>query len=305
MKHILSAGNKLIAALIIVLTVMAVFIPIFDVLQKFQDYLVHILFFLLLSGIVGLIISNKTILYTSFGCAVILALFLKNASNLELKSPKINDEVKISVAHVNLSLITDINAVIKIIQDKNLDLISFQEYTPDWAEILPQITQKTFPYSFVDIRIDLYGKAIFSKIKIHSQNKVQQIEAPYLEVVLGDDQKFTVLSSYITPALDNISKQKAKVELDGLESYFSKNNHGKIIMGEFNQVYWSHDILAFRNKTGLLNSRRNVDPSTFKMPYHHIFYSNDIECYHFEELYDAIGNHIGCKAAFQFKKPNK
>ena len=73
-------------------------------------------------------------------------------------------------------------------------------------------------------------------------------------------------------------------------------------MGEFNQVYWSHDIILFRTKTNLLNSRRTVNPATFKMPYDHIFYTPKLECYNFEDLLDTSNNHIGCFSSFQLKE---
>ena len=88
MKRVAGIGNKIVAAMILLITVTAIFIPSIDFTEKLQDYLVHILFFLLVSGLIGLIISNKIILFTSFGCAAALALFLKNASNTELKNPK-------------------------------------------------------------------------------------------------------------------------------------------------------------------------------------------------------------------------
>ncbi len=302
MRKIIRAGNKIIAGIIILITLSAVFLPALEITEKLQDYLVHILLFLLISGLIGLIAGNKTILYTGFGCAAALALFLKNASNAELKNPKLNEKNKITVAHINLSLITDVDVVQKLVSDTTIDILSFQEYTPDWANIIPHISHKTFPYEFKDVRIDLYGKAIFSKYRINESQIINYLDVPNIEITvnIGTDV-ISILSSYITPALDNLSKNKAKVQFKDMEDYVMSKNNGLIVMGEFNQVYWSHDIISFRSRTGLLNSRRNVNPSTFKMPYDHVFYSPKLECYYFEELTDNTANHIGCKASFQFK----
>ena len=116
MRNILRIGNKIIAVILVLLTLTAVFIPSFGIFNSVEDYMVHFLFFLLVSGLIGLIISNETILFTSFGCAAILAVFLINASNTELKDPHINDQFRVSVAHINLSLITDVNDVIKVLK---------------------------------------------------------------------------------------------------------------------------------------------------------------------------------------------
>ena len=109
MKKIAGIGNMIVAGFFVCMTSVSVFLPSFTIAESIQDHLVHILFFLLISGILGLVISNNTILYSSFGCAAALALFLKSASNSELKNPLVNSEDKFILAHVNLSVITDEN----------------------------------------------------------------------------------------------------------------------------------------------------------------------------------------------------
>ena len=120
MKSIIQLGNKIAALFIIILTVVAVFIPSFAIIDNVQDYMVHFLFFLIVSGLIGLVINNRIVLFASFSCAVLLAVFLKNASNSELKNPKINDEIRVSVAHINLSLITDVEVVRNIINHQDI-----------------------------------------------------------------------------------------------------------------------------------------------------------------------------------------
>ncbi|MBK9736181.1 MAG: endonuclease/exonuclease/phosphatase family protein [Saprospiraceae bacterium] len=296
-------GNKVIAAVIILLTVTAVFIPSLSIFTEATDYLVHFLFLLIISGLIGLIVNSRTILFTGFVCAAILALFLKNASNTELKDPKINDQGFISVAHINLSLVTNVATIQNIMNQSDLDVISFQEYTPDWANIIPHLAAKSYPFSFKDVRMDLYGKAVFSKHEIKNFYVTTYMEIPNLVVdIKKKNQNFKIISSYMVPALDKLSKEKAKYQYKMLGDDILQNHENLIILGEFNQVYWSHDIIEFRNKTKLLNSRRDINPSSFKMPYDHIFYAPMLECYNFEDISDNENNHIGCKSFFQLKK---
>jgi len=302
-KQVAGIGNKIIAAFIILVTIVVIFIPSVDFTDHLQDYLVHILFLMIVSGLIGLIVNNRIILYTSFACAASLALFLKNASNTELKNPEINDRDRITVVHMNLSLITDIETVIKNIKDESVDIISFQEYTPDWANIIPKIAQNIYPYQHEVVRIDLFGKAIFSKYPIDNLEIIEYDDIPNISVDVNKKKlRFNLFSTYMTPALEKQSRSTARNQFKRLEEYIKEKNEGMIVMGEFNQVYWSHDILSFRNRTGLLNSRRGVDITSFKMPYDHIFYSPSLECYYFEELNDNTTNHIGCKASFQIKR---
>lgn len=302
MRRLLETGNKIVAGFIILATILVTFIPILDIDLHLQDYLVHFLIFLIVSGLIGLIINQKIILFTSFGCAAALALFLKNASNSELKNPKPNDKDKITVAHLNMSLLTEIETLESILKDTTIDIISLQEYTPDWANIVPLMVEKSFPYSYQDVRIDLYGKAIFSRIPMANQRLIETQGVPNLEVEVNLGKKIlTILSIYLIPALDARSRSNAKQQFIDLSHYCLSEQKTRIVMGEFNQVYWSHDIISFRNSTGLQNCRRNVSPNSLKMPYNHIFYTPDIESYHFEELRDAEGGYIGSKSYFQIK----
>jgi hypothetical protein len=303
LKNVIRVGNNIVAAIIIILTVLAVFMPSFEIWKNAHEYYVHFLLFLILSGIVGLILDNKTVLFTSFSCAMMLALFLKNASNTDLKDPTINDEVHITAAHINLSAITDVQSVINIIEDPLVDIISFQEYTPDWANIIPFIASKKLPYNFTNVRIDLYGKAIFSKHPLLNPQMLTNKNNVNLQCTISiNGQNFEIISAYMTPALDKLSKEIAKEEFQYLaEKVLAIDNH-LILLGEFNQVYWAHDILAFRNTTGLLNSRRDIDPSKLKMPYNHTFFSNNMECYYFEDIIDTEENYYGSIGSYQLKK---
>ncbi|MBK8517742.1 MAG: endonuclease/exonuclease/phosphatase family protein [Saprospiraceae bacterium] len=302
MKRIAGIGNVIVAGFFIFMTSVSVFLPSFTIAESIQDHLVHILFFLLISGILGLVINNNIILYSSFGCAAALALFLKNASNSELKNPASNKEDKFILAHVNLSVITNDSVVSTLFNDIDIDAISFQEFTPDWAAAMPLLIDSAFKYHIQDVRVDLYGKAVYSKYPVVESDSLFYDDIPNVDLkILKNNKIYRVVSSYMTPALDNLSRTKAKSQFKILERRVSNHADNIIVSGEFNQVYWSSDILSFRNKTGLLNSRRNINPSSFKMPYDHIFYSSDMECYQFLELNDLQGNHIGCKASFQIK----
>ncbi len=306
MRRLYKTGNIFVAAMIILATVLAIFLPVIDLNEHFQDYLVHFLIFLIFSGLMGLVINNKIVLYTSFSCAAALAIFLKNASNTELKNPKLNEKDKITVVHLNMSLISDIATVQNIIRDSTIDVISFQEYTPDWANIIPLIISSNFPYAYEDVRMDLFGKSIFSRIPIQNPKVIEFLGIPNIELQMEvGEEIFTILSLYLTPALDNRSKGVAKSQIEELNKYCLSEKKTRIIMGEFNQVYWSHDIITFRTKTGLLNSRRNVSPNTFKMPYNHIFYTSNVECYYFDEIRDDSGEYVGSKSSFQLKSDKR
>ena len=291
------------AILIVALTLSSVYLPSFELIYSFQNYLVHFMFLLIGIGLIGLIINNKTLLFVSFGCAVILAVFLKSASNQELKNLEINNEVEITIAHINLSLLSDMSLLKSLINDKNVDVISFQEFTPNWYSTLPLILKTIFPFNYTDVRADIHGKAIFSKFELTDALMLNYENTSFIKTSISKMGKsFNLISAYIMPPLDGNSKKIAHNQIGILVNLVNDYKQNLILSGEFNQVYWSKNILFFRKKTGLLNSRRNADPSTLKMPFDHIFYTSDLENFYFEDLNLKKDGHIGSIGSYQIKK---
>ncbi|MEZ4910748.1 MAG: hypothetical protein R2774_07785 [Saprospiraceae bacterium] len=302
MKKYLDLGNRVIASIFILITMSIIFMPQTRFFRDIQDYLVHIMLFLLLSGFIGLIINNRIVLFTSFGCAGIMALFLKNASNENLKDPIRNEEINLSVAHINLSMINSEDVLWSFVKDTSIETIVLYEYTPDWDHILNDVSKKFKKYSFTDTRDDVFGKAIFSSLPILMIDTIKSDMVPnYKFAIKKNDVVFNLYSAYITPALNSISRQASLNELNTLSEKIIQDLQYTIVSGEFNQVYWSFDIMNFRTIANLENSRRNINPSSLKMPYQHIFHSQDLECIHFNDIQESQTS-IGCIGKYQLKK---
>lgn len=302
MNKIFSIGHKIIGVIIVTITFLLVFLPSFEMLEFLNEYMLHYVLFLLASGLFGLVIQNKYILYISFSCAFVLTLFLKYNSNRDLKLPKPNNQPTLGVIHINLSSVTSMEALEKLNQDTFYDVISFQELTPDWNEILLEIFKKTYPFRIMDVRMDLQGKALFSKYPFVQKSSIQlqSIQALYVELNKGKE-KYSLVSTYLTPPLNKKNKEANEKELKILSEALQGLSSPSFVFGELNRVYWANPIIQFRKKSLLMNSRRNVQLS-FKSAYSHIFYSGDMECYHFEDVFDETNVTIGCRGLYQKKK---
>ena len=246
------------------------------------------------------------LLFSSLAYAAVFALYLKNASNLDLKFPKANEETHFSIAHINLSNTSSVSDLMKTIADGTPDIISFQEFTPEWSGIVTELESLGYPFSFQYPSADPYGKALFSRYKIGDQSFIYLTGIPNAQVAIEKDGiRFNVYSIYLTPALNKTSQIQSSEQLTKLSQLLSGKETRTFVLGEFNQVYWSSDIIKFRKETGLLNSRRDIIPNKSGAPYDHIFHSADMECFSFSEITDNEGNHIGCKGKFQIKKKKK
>lgn len=302
MKRFLSFGNFFIGIAIISLTLILIFLPNYNMLEFLNEYMLHYVLFLLFSGLIGLIIQNKFILYISFGCAFMLTLFLKYNSNTDLKLPKPNNQPTLGLIHINLSSISGIEDLQRLLKDQAYDVISFQEYTPDWTEVLEEVFVDSFPYKHLDVQLTYHGKAIFSKHSFIVKPDVilNDIEALHLELNKGGEI-YQLISVYLTPPLNEKDKKANEKEIIHLTKVVSSLAAPTFVFGELNRVYWAKPVIQFRKQSLLMNSRRNA-PLSFKTSYNHIFYSGDMECYHFEDVFDKSNVTIGCRGLYQKKK---
>lgn len=302
MQTIRKSWSKLTAAILVTTTLVAILLPNAGIGQVLNNYLIHIMLLMLLSGLAGLFVNKRDILFTGLACTAVLALYLKNASNLSLKYPKANQEIHFSVAHINLSNALSFQDIRQVLAVDTPDIISLQEFTPEWTEVVEALTSAGYPFSFRYPSADPYGKAVFSRHPLKDQSFIYLGDVPnaYVAVDKGGIE-FKVYSVYLTPALNKFTQQQSSKELGKLSEILSGKAGHVFVLGEFNQVYWSADIIRFRKETGLHNSRRDIIPNKSGAPYDHIFYSPEMECFSFSEIADEEGNHLGCKGKFQMK----
>jgi endonuclease/exonuclease/phosphatase (EEP) superfamily protein YafD len=286
----------------VIIALAFIFLPGLSIIKKSEDFVVQIMLFYLMLGFFFLILNNRRLILASFFCCGILCLFLKQASNENLVRPEVSKASKISVAHFNLSSITDTYESLKeIVNDAQADVLSFQEVTPDWEVFIRKELQEDYPYIVSFPRIDPFGKCMISKIPINFSDTVQIGTVPNLICNLSlDDEELFVISTNFLPPLDNQLSNTSQNNLETIADLIKTLKNPVIIAGDFNLVYWSDEIRSFRNNARLFNSRRDASESGFKAAYDHIFYSRELECTGFNEIYD-FATHIGIIGYYQKK----
>lgn len=280
--------------------------PQVPLIRKVSEYSVHIMLGMLLFSLLSLIVGKTKVMFAGLACTAALCVFLKDASHNTLKLPEANTESKLNVAHINLGNITfEYESISQILKDEEIDIVSFQELTPLWSSFLGSILIEKYPYSFLEVRIDPYGLAIFSQIPFIANDIFMCNKVPSMSVIVEKEGKqFQVISSYLTPALDNKSLKVAAQQLNTIAGKINDSNIPLIALGEYNMVYWTNEIRGFRAKTNLQNSRRDLVDGNLRVPYDHIFFSNALECTQFKEITDQAQNHIGIMGTYQIKKEN-
>jgi len=291
------------STLLVVMTAVIMWSTQNPLLRSLSEFSVHIMLGMLGLGLLFLAADRKRMMFAAFGCTAVLAMWLKNASNDQLKLPVENHEAKLKIAHVNLSNVDDdFDDLIQTVYDVDVDLLSFQELTPDWVGPLRAALEQKYPYRKEEVRIDPYGMAIYSKYNFHKADTILSDGIPSVCVdITNNGEKFHIVSSYLTPALDNNSLEKASSQLKRISKEVQETNKHVIALGEYNMVYWTQEIRDFRSKAKLNNSRRDISQSNLRVPYDHIFYTNDLQCVEFTELKTKDQNYLGIMGTYQIK----
>jgi endonuclease/exonuclease/phosphatase (EEP) superfamily protein YafD len=251
-------------------------------------------------GLTGFMLSKSRVMYTGMACCAALCLFLKGESNGSIVFPSKNDQAGFEVLHLNLSSISDnYDEALDLILTQDADFISFQEVTPEWNLFLKQNLSEVYPFNATIVKIDPFGKAIYSKKQINIKENLYTEEQPLLSISFTENGRdIRLVSAYLSQSIDRQGLNNAKKILEKLSSIVSESEEAVMVIGDFNLTYWSNGIREFRSKSELNNSRRTISLSSFYIPYDHIFYSDEIECTEFEEI-DTQDGHFAIKGSYQ------
>lgn len=296
----------LVIGLIISGVLLVVFNPSVGLVQQGADFAVHFMLAYLIGGLFFLIINERNLMLASFIACGILCLFLKSSSNSAFLFPQKNRGVNLRVAHVDLSAAgNNYDVFMKSILNLNADVISFQEVDPNWPQVFDfYLTQSNaYPYNNLNIRIDPFGMAVFSKIPIIRTDTLYFEDYPTLltGLFVNNEKSVTILSSYTMPSLNNNLRNTNRRYLAGLAQEILKSRTPIVNIGKFNLTYWSNEIRTYMNQTNLDHSRRSAGAAGLIPPHDHIFYTDELECTKFEEILDGQRNHQGIIGNYQFK----
>jgi hypothetical protein len=264
--------------------------PTIKFLYIISEYFIHLVGIFLFIGLIGYFLNNSYILLLGFGLCTIICLQLKNESETVFKNQNLENAENISLALINLSDVKNTAYLTSLLQDKNPDVISFLEVTPDWVNFLFSTFGDRYPHHITKSSVDFYGKAIFSKYAILSDSS--------LSTDLSVDIKYTedtiqLITTYIMPSLDKMSTQNAMLQFNKLSECLQKSTKPTLVYGQFNHVYWSPEIKNFKSLSGLKNCRNSSLPSGNEIQNQISFHNHYFQCYDIKDLRLNDGSKIG------------
>lgn len=176
--------------------------------------------------------------------------------------------------------------VIDLLKKEKPDLFLLVETDQKWADQMTDF-KKDYPF-FIEIPKDnTYGMLFYSKIKISEEYVRYLIEedVPSIEVTLDDPKlgEMTIYALHPTPPVpsENAKSTERDAEILMVGKKVKKLHKPVLVLGDLNDVGWSHTSELFLKVSGMLDPRRGRGMfSTFhakyffmRWPLDHIFVS--------------------------------
>jgi endonuclease/exonuclease/phosphatase (EEP) superfamily protein YafD len=267
-------------------------------------YAVQIMFGYFLFGSLMMALKQPRLMMLSYGCCAALCLFLKTHSNEAIMFPKRNADPALKVAYLNTSnAIEGYQGFVDDILDTEADLVAIEEVTPDWDMVFKQSLAAKYPYSRSIVRADFFGQAVYSKYPLPVIDTFYYKDIPNIVGTVKLDNygsEISFVSTHTEPSfMTKNFYQELRSHLNKVVEKFKDFRNPKIALGTFNTVEWATEIQDFRLLLRLQSSRRDNNPFS-RIPFDHIFYSNDLECIYFSPLFNKAGEELGIQGIYQF-----
>jgi len=294
----------------------------FNFSPRYNYFAIQIMFGYFLSGLLFLMLRQKTLMSMSFLCCALLCFYLKLAVDVESQGFNIlrresPDAVKkevptqFSVAHFNLGAGNTEKDVLASIRTADADLVSIQEIRLDLLKKLTDSLDLTYHFHHTLGDIRMMGMGIFTKKSLVTFDTIyhKHLANPCGTISVGNKgEKVHFITTNTLPALNEQSFAKLREHLHTLTLHLDTLDSPVIALGDFNAAPWSNIIKEFESHTDLRDSRVGFmssftggTTSILGAPLNHIFYSKHLKCMDFETIYSPNFTFSGIKGIYEFK----
>lgn len=270
------------------------------ILTLVKSFIYHFMIVYLIVGIFWIIRRKWALAITAVLASIILSahIFPQTISD----NPEPITQTKIKIAHFNiLKFNKNYKKMIDSAIKTDADFISFQEVDNNWAENLVSALENDYPYYQIEAKDEnCHGLAVFSKYKL------ENTEIVYLENVaniLGEieiqDSSITFMTTHTNSPITRTAFYARNRQIDSVARILEKKNNAMLAIGDYNAVPWDSAILQFKEKTGLIDSRKSLTATypnvlgKLGIPIDYIFHSDKICCTQFNPIYNTSSDHAG------------
>ncbi|MCB1019449.1 MAG: endonuclease/exonuclease/phosphatase family protein [Acidobacteria bacterium] len=231
-------------------------------------------------------------------------------------------EAETSLPKQQLSLLTcnvyqhnrDSERLLNRIAQRSPDIVFLLEVDDWWVDSMSEI-EREYPHRLLRPQDDTYGMALYSRFELVDPEirfvRRDHIPSVKTDLRLPSGQRVRLYGLHPAPPApqyaETTSQRDAELILVGREA--KVYDKPVVVVGDLNDVAWSHTTRLFRRISGLLDprvGRRTM--STFpvaapllRFPLDHIFVSNHFKLVDFDRLEDVGSDHFPVWAKLQLE----
>lgn len=193
--------------------------------------------------------------------------------------------------------------LLDLIKEKSPDLVFLYEVDLKWAQFIKDIPN--YPVQNIDPLNNTYGIAFLSKHPVESikLNYLVNKDVPSYEIKY---QGVTIFAVHPKPPAPPITSEKRDAELVLVAKKSRAIKGPVLVVGDMNDVAWSHTTRLFRRISELLDPRVGRRPVStypslnvlFRFPLDYIFHSKELKLTSIEVLPDIGSDHLPLMASF-------
>ncbi len=233
-------------------------------------------------------------------------------TEVKMKEKRNSENFKVFTVNV-LQTNTSYKLLVDEIKKANPDIILLLEVDQKWVDEIKEI-EKDYPTIISKPLSNTYGLAFYSKLKVRTGKisflfdaDVPSIQAT-IETPSGQPVEFFgIHPKPPIPETKKITKRDAELVL--IARAASKIKGPVLVMGDLNDVAWSHTSRLFRRLSGLMDPRIGRGPfSTFpanipfvRFPLDYIFHSQNLELTDIKRIDSINSDHFPMSASFQYE----
>jgi endonuclease/exonuclease/phosphatase (EEP) superfamily protein YafD len=304
-----------VSLLLIVGAVLCVYTPNNIVLKNWASYAAQITMGYWALGLLFLALRQPRLTMYSFVCCAFLCIYLKSATNPALQLPTKTGEPSFKVAQFNLSAHSgDYSSFLNILRKEKANIVSIQEVTPDWANVLEDSLRIMYPhqcsYQTTNQTTQLYSLKVLSRVPFSVCDTLFCDNVPSLILSFKNTVKqkpVYIISTYIEPPLFTSAYKRLQKQLDTIAFKIKTINAPVITVGDYNVAASTNEVQLFRQMANLNDSRRGYRPSRadghfslLDVPTDHIFYTNHFNCIDFQTISGVESERLGILGVYQF-----
>lgn len=193
--------------------------------------------------------------------------------------------------------------LLKMIEQKSPDLVLLLEVNERWISELTSL-DTMYPHKLLKPLENTYGIALYSKLELEDARIRELIEkdipSVYAKVKLRSGRKIEVYGLHPKPPLYNTGDSTERdAELIQVAKSVSDSKLPVIVMGDLNDVAWSHTTRLFRRVSNLLDPRvgRTSFPTFpanipfLRFPLDYVFHSDELTLVSIKRMSDIKSDH--------------